>query len=433
MRLFRSIHAACLVVGIAACSANDVPTAPTLDPVADALGSANVILATGILPLPFPLPAPTGVNSAAMGIWRPGRLDNCSTAIHDAYRTVGPDGKWYPTWHPPTDPFSGCSFGHEHGMSPGGSALYGLTGAIPFGVANEALDSWAPGSPRHEDHVGHKIAWANAVAVVDTFGRATSISCDVLVKLHQGTHSKDAFTNNLHELIYVAKCSDEVFAYATFLTAIGDPGQFIKACVHDMDVVELVGPATPANSPNGNGKRRIPDADCVSKGQVDEEWNTSSQIRTAPAPRSLRGAQLAHFNPYFNVFLPSRAYDPSITGLVLRPMDACNAGAIAVVSAGGRACRTATARGTIPGILWDDTRSPFNGADRRVAINRLVVPGSATMIWYTDPFGLNGKTTPFPGSVRQVFRGTTSGLVASAYRMGKIAVELAAPGVHAPN
>ena len=58
---------------------------------------------------------------------------------------------------------------------------------------------------------------------------------------------------------------------------------------------------------------------------------------------------------------------------------------------------------------------------------------SATMVWYTDPFGQNGKSTPFPGSVRQVFRGTTSGLVASAYKMGKIVVELAAPRVHAPN
>jgi hypothetical protein len=35
--------------------------------------------------------------------------------------------------------------------------------------------------------------------------------------------------------------------------------------------------------------------------------------------------------------------------------------------------------------------------------------------------------------MRQVFRGTTSGLVASAYKMGKIQVDVAARGVHAPN
>ncbi len=434
MQVSRQFTAVCLLAGLVACAANDATVAPDYDlAISDSTVHADLVLATGPLPLPFPAPASSGVNSAAMGIWVPGHADNCSAAVHDAYRVVGPDGKWYPTWHPPIDPITGCSFGHEHGMAPSGSALYGLIGPIPFGFANEALDSWAPSSPRHEDHVGHKIAWANAVPVVDTFGRATSITCDVLVKLHQGTHSKDAFTNNLHELVYAAKCSDQVFVYATFLTAIGDPGQFIKACVHDVDVVEVVGAATPANSPNGNGKRRIPDAACVRSGQVDEEWNTSSQIRTAPAVRSPRGAVLAHFNPYFNVFAPSRAYDPTITGLVLRPMDACYSGGIIAASPAGRACRAATARGTITGITWDDLRSPFNGANRRVAINRLVVPGSETMVWYTDPFGQNGKTTPFPGSIRQVLRGTTSGLVASAYKMGKIVVELAAPGVHAPN
>ena len=419
---------------LAACSAQQVPTSISTSTPPDSVAqSEELILATGDLPLPFQMPAGTGVNAASMSQWTPGRLDSCSPALHDAYSVIGPDGKRYPTWHPPTDPISGCTFGHEHGMNPAGSALYSLVGPLPFGVANEALDTYTPGLPRHEDHVGHKVAWANAVPVVDTFGHATAITCDVLVKLHQGTHSKDAFTNNLHELVYATKCSDGVFAYATFLTAIGTPGQFIKACARTADVVEIVGAATPANSPAGGGKRRIPDADCVHQGQVDEEWNTSSDIRTAPALRSPRGAVLAHFNPYFNVFMPSRAYDPTLTGLVLRPMDACNVSAIAAASAGGRACRTATVNHTISGITWDDTRSPFNGANRRVAINRLVVPGSATMVWFTDPFGQNARVSAFPGSVRQVFRGTTRGLVAGAYKMGRIMVELAALGVHAPN
>ena len=420
---------------IAACAADQAPTSPVkADTPADSTAPAEqLVVSTGPLPLPFAVPSPTGINSAAIGQWIPGHQDSCSPALHDAYRVVGPDGKWYPTWHPPTDPITGCTFGHEHGMNPAGSALFPLIGPLPFGVANEALDAYAPGSPRHEDHVGHKVAWANAVPVVDTFGNATSITCDVLVKLHQGTHSKDAFTNNLHELVYAARCSDGVFAYATFLTAIGTPGQFIKGCVRDVDVVEVVGAPTPANSPVGNGKRRIPDADCVRQGQVDEEWNTSSEIRSAPAARTPRGLLVAHFNPYFNVLLPARAYDPTLAGLLLRPMDACNAGTIATISAGGVACRDATARGTIPGITWDDVRSPFNGANRRVAINRLVIPGSGTMVWYTDPFGQNGRPTSFPGSVRQVFRGTTSALVASAYKMGKIVIELGGLGVHAPN
>ena len=86
-------------------------------------------------------PAQSGY-AVAWGIWVPGPGDNCTQAIHDQYSTVGPDGKLYPTWHPPTDPATGCSFGHEHGRDPRGSALYGVVGDIPFGYANEQLETW---------------------------------------------------------------------------------------------------------------------------------------------------------------------------------------------------------------------------------------------------------------------------------------------------
>jgi hypothetical protein len=39
-------------------------------------------------------------------------------AAHDAHTTAGPDGRLYPTWHPPVDPATGCAFGHEHGADP---------------------------------------------------------------------------------------------------------------------------------------------------------------------------------------------------------------------------------------------------------------------------------------------------------------------------
>ena len=54
-------------------------------------------------------------DAASVGIWAPGPRDDCTAAQHDAYSAVGPDRKRYPTWHPPTDPVSGCSFGHDHG------------------------------------------------------------------------------------------------------------------------------------------------------------------------------------------------------------------------------------------------------------------------------------------------------------------------------
>ncbi|PYP91516.1 MAG: hypothetical protein DMD34_15770, partial [Gemmatimonadetes bacterium] len=98
-------------------------------------------------------------NAQSNGLWTPGPRDDCTAAIHNSYSVVGPDGKLYPTWHPPVDPVTGCSFGHDHGRDPRGSALYAAVGPIPFGYANEQLDVYDPANPRHEDHFGHKIEW----------------------------------------------------------------------------------------------------------------------------------------------------------------------------------------------------------------------------------------------------------------------------------
>ena len=354
-------------------------------------------------------PQPTELGpSAAFGIWVPGPNDTCTPAIHDAYSIVGSDGKRYPTWHPPIDPATGCSFGHEHGRDPRGSDLYQAVGPIPFAFANEQLDIWDPANPRHEDHVGHKVEWANDVPLHFESDAATSlfgIRCDVLAKLHQGTHSRDAFTNNLHELVYHVRCTDGTEMHLTLMAAIGDPGQFIRSC--DGTAV-AVGPATPANSPNGGGQRRIPDRSCVLQsllvpaGQssnfavLHESWETSIGIRTA------NGRGLAFINPYFQVRLPSRYYDPVIAPTVGRPMDLCYEVTPQGAAARGGSCAQATANGTIVGMTYDDPRSPFNGADRFVDVNENQITNAAgPKVWFTDPFGLRARPDSFPGSVRQ--------------------------------
>jgi hypothetical protein len=53
-------------------------------------------------------------------------------------------------------------------------------------------------------------------------------------------------------------------------------------------------------------------------------------------------------------------------------------------------------------IDYDDTRSGFNGSRRQVDINDNVISnGGGPTVWYSDPFGRNARTTPFPGSIRQ--------------------------------
>ena len=230
--------------------------------------SAVFVLCLGALAATAACSSDSAVNPAdatpsrAFSIWSPGPHESCTKEQHDAYAVVGPDGKLYPTWHPPTGP-GGCSFGHEHGRDPHGSNLYDGAGGLPFGVANEALAVSDPANP------GTRTTWATRSSGRTAWtcssrapgGAIFTGKCDVLTKLHQGTHSKDAFTNNLHELVYHIKCSDGTEMHVTMLTAIGTPGEFVRSCDHSVHIT--VGPPTPANSPDGGGFRAIPDRACV--------------------------------------------------------------------------------------------------------------------------------------------------------------------------
>ncbi len=378
--------------------------------------------------------------SVAYVTWNPGPGDTCPVAVHNKYSTVGPDGKLYPTWHPPVDPETGCTFGHEHGRDPHGSHLYGSVGDIPFGYANEQLDTWDPTGMRHEDHVGHKVEWENDVEMhLDGIADAVlTIKCDILVKLHQGTHSKDAFTNNLHELVYHIKCADGTELHVTTMNPIGRPGGFTRTC--DGARIE-VGPPTPANSPEGGGQRVIPDRNCVDRfvlvpaGQnssfsngLHESWQTSTSIRKDD------GTTLVSFNPYFQVNFPSRFYDPSLADITGRPIAVCYETEANGDKARGGPCASSTNNGTIPGITYNDPRSGFNGVSRFVDINSNRVDNSdGPEVWYTDPFGKHAKTSPFAGSIRQFISRTNNTAVPfNGPRLGD-GRNYGGTGVHPPN
>lgn len=372
-------------------------------------------------------------DAVAFGIWTPSGTDTCSKAVHDQYSTIGPDGYRYPTWHPPVDPATGCTFGHEHGRDPAGSHLFDEVGAIPFGLANQHLEAGGFGAPRNEDHVGHKVEWENDMMMNISGGgqNVIAVECDLLVKMHQGTHSPDAFTNNMHEVAYHIRCTDGTGFSATLLTPIGTPGELVVSC--DRDIHIPAGTANPSISPDGGGKRAIPETACIEDrvlqpedgrprfdSALRESWEISASLRDQ------NNRRLVSFNPYFQVMDPSRFYDASAPNGMGRPVELCYMPALQ----GEDRCE---AVGT-DSVAWDSPRSPFKGVRRFVDVNSNRVSNlDGPNVWYTDALGRNGSTEPFPGSIRQwIAQRDNDGLSISGPVIGRNR-SYDAPGVRAPN
>lgn len=440
--------AAVALLTLAAALAAPAAMAPAAAPAAEAQTAAP--------------PVTAAVPAKALGAWRPSRFDSCPAALHDRYATRGPDGRRYPTWHPPAvrDPATGrrCTFGHEHGRDPRGSDLYRwvsrqLGGGIPFGVAAEALDAYAAANPgtatRHEDHVGHKVEWQDDVRLLrrarDGRRRPTGATCDFLTKLHQGSHSADAFANNVHELVYAVRCDDGTRLLTTTFARFGRPDGFSRSCQPGKTVATGTPPAAGATPPfpAGRGRRQIPDRACadrhvlVPSGRFSllarglyEDWVSSNELTT----RS--GRRIAYWDPHFAVFDPARYFDAAAPGGLARTVDLCWATTAAGERARASACDVATGYGARSAPLaFDDPRSPFTGTRRETYLNRtLVANRGGPRRWYTDPYGGSAARRPFPGALCQLVSPTDNGggppLAAQAFGAER---PYSAPGVHAPN
>ncbi len=372
----------------------------------------------------------------AYGIWEPSEHDTCSKEIHDRYWVYGPDGKVYPTWHPPVDPVSGCTFGHEHGRDPAGSDLSDIP--FPFGYVNEeAMKSGMV--HRHEDHVGHKIEWYNDGGYYNN-GSPSSYHdevCDVAYKMHQGSHSADAFSNNLHEVFNYARCENgSEFIYRA-LHPFGNKGEFNMHCGQGAGDAVRFGDATGGpDDTDGRGTREIPAEECfedrvlVGEGErsnwhaFDERWTLYQNDDSEDFGRFF-------IQFYFFVDLPSRYWDGT---KLARTVDLC-------YRTGARQVRNDSLcepmRRANPGrrVQWDDPASPFNGADRSVFMVDIRLDNNAGQTdWYTDIHGSNWSATPFAGAIRQHV-GTTPIRAAASYRPSPIrSIDFADDlGLHAPN
>jgi hypothetical protein len=376
-------------------------------------------------------------NSAAMGKWTPNTTyDTCSQAFHDTFFVIGPDGKKYPTWHPPTatDPTTSktCSFGHEHGRDPRGSALWESlrthyafdvnnnntidtaerdASGVPFGYASEQLRAYnsangVANANRDEDHYGYKIAWENGVARTRTVNgqvQTFDLSCDVLTVLHQETYSADSFSSNLHEVLYAIDCSRgndaPIYGGKVIVTAMvtfGNPGEFTVFQGNDTFSTVTFGTSQPLNSPQGGTERGrviptgsdnvfaavlVPVAQTSDFiGGVSDNWYSALSLTRSD------GTELVFVDPSFAVNLPSRYFDVTLPDGLARTVDLCylgitatgalvddpaNAGLI-VRQARGPECSGIAPNGPftprVNRVSFDDPRSVFNGCRRAVTL-----------------------------------------------------------------
>lgn len=430
--------------------------------------------------------------SHAMGRWTPlAPHDTCTKEFHDTFFVVGPEGKKYPTWHAPEeiDPATGrpCRFGHDHGLDPRNAALWPdlqrhfgfdanrngtldadelAVSGIPFGYVAEQLEGTA--TPRPEEHIGYKIAFANGVPrtrLVNGAPQGIDLACDLFAAYNQGASSADAFASNLFSVIYAIDCNRgsaqsqyPVKLIVSVMAVYGAPGRFTIDVVNGVPVLQDAGTApVPPNSPAGGNElgRQIPARGrvfaeiFVPSGQLSdydaglaERWDTFLRLRRAD------GTELATLAPAFAVYNPARYFDAGLA----RTIDLCyfgldaagnlitdpsRAGGI-VRQARGGACAVLAPDGPRTPVnqrLAFDAPAPqqFNACRRAAFFGAEAVRNAAgPTIWYTDPFGANARTVSFARSVRQFIAvGDTGSIVLAEAR-----VDLPQCGssfVHAPN
>lgn len=421
--------------------------------------------------IPAELPeTPTAVPFTTNN-WAPKPVDTCPASLHERFSVIGPDGLKYPTWHPPvvTDPATGtrCTFGHEHGRDPHGSDLFdwiaghfakeGLEqyAGIPFGIATQALETWGPAEStplRREDNPGYKVEYRNDVRLFARNGADLETTCDFLVRYHQGSHSADATSNNVHETLYAFRCDDGTELISNAFTRYGNAGEYNRGCEP-----ATVVPTTDNGFPDGDGRRLIPDRTCmnthflVQPGRTTsafalwEQWIAQNVLHKGDDPET--GEALVRFDTRFDVFDPSRFADPdpAVTPVpgystrIGRPIDLCwdTGPGGTKVDRSFAPCVLATDDWTVPSeqrMAFDDPSTPFAGSKREIRLRGVEIAneGGPTR-WYTDPYGGNASTESFPGSICQLIGAVDNTGRPQAQERTYTGPDFTGKGIHAPN
>lgn len=167
----------------------------------------------------------------------------CAQWVHDRYVVHTPDGRTWPTWHPPRDPRYGCAFGHEHGSSPRAFHYFRRTGMPAFGPIGDFAGS-------DEPHAGFKVFVVNR----DRKGLAW------MMVLHQGSASPRRGTVRFHSL--------EIWLFRR------RGGRLVAHTRHMADFGQAV-PNCPDAALPKTGMRLLPSPACTA---TYEEWDTAFDV-----------------------------------------------------------------------------------------------------------------------------------------------------------
>jgi len=357
--------------------------------------------------------APTN-SSAPLGTSTAG--EDCRD-LHDRYWVKGDDGLAYHTWHPAA--VAGCEFRHEHGDNAANSDILDYAGGYPpFAFVMEQQQAAHPNMPRHEDHFGHKIVVANDIKLAigtstdsnDTLYDA-GITCDWLSKIHQGSHSADALTNNTHEYFLSLQCDDTHQQESTEFSVkvMADWGQankvtFINDGFTNIYPVETqvtsfltkpwngepdpIAPPNMTSPPNANGAREFTSI-------AGLQWRPWSEVRQ---PELWQQSEVSiqtpvgsiTFAPYYVVKNPSRLLKSNDT--LQRTVDLCYDNNGKRLS--GPFCSILPLSRPGPDY-WKSAASPFNGSMRSVNFKAIEVNNDGGPAEFcTDPFGQMSEQTP---------------------------------------
>lgn len=391
--------------------------------------------------------------SLSMGRWSPATdstrfANECSKDVHDSYYVIGPDGKKYPTWHPPRDPATGCWFGHEHGDNPAGSALWSelkrhfawdannngtideseatsARSGIPLGYAAEV-----GGDPTAILHDSYKIAFIDGVARQRVVGSGTqdaSLRCNQLLVFAHDTQTSAAIGQALHPLTYAIDCTptdNSSYASKLILSVMADYGSSQAPAAQGSEVAAA---------------RRLPEATAqvypsafVTVGNnadlsaaLAERWDTIVSVRSSA------GVELARANPGLINRSPSRyvlgsgsgAVAQASIGLCYSGLNAADAlvsdpaqSASIVRQVRGSATDCARLSPTGPAtalaarVRFDDRNAQFKGCSRSVIWrDQTIRNGNGPTIWYSNASGADARSSAFTGSLRQYIARGSSG------------------------